>query len=315
MPDLNRRCFLAASTAVALGTATLRVASASSTHTLQPSTDEKPKSPKRTLRKAFFGQIDGKTTLERFTMLRDAGFEGVELDSPSDIRLDEIRAAMDKTGIKVHGLVDSVHWKYYLNSPEPAVREKALDALRTALHDGKTLGSISILLVPAVVNKQHSYDDAWTLTQQEIRKVLPLAKESGVKIAIENVWNNFLLSPLEAKRYIDEFADPLVAFHFDIGNVINYGFPDQWINILGHRIAKLHIKDFSRKKRDKEGLWKGFEVELGEGDADWPAVMAALDRTGYSTAPAGNWATAEVHGGGPDRLKEISMQMDKLFAM
>ncbi len=308
----TRRGFLVASSALAASTLiapTLRA---------QP-TDSKPSTPKRTLRKAvMFGMInapDGSSLTDKFQLLRDAGFEGVEMDSPSKTPTDEVRAAAEKTGIKVHGLVDSVHWKYYLNNPEPDIRAKALDALRTALEDGKKLGAISILLVPGVVNKDLSYDDCWRLTIQEIRKVLPLAKSTGVKIAIENVWNNFLLSPLEAKRYVDEFADPMVGFHFDIGNVINFGFPDQWIRILGPRLLKLHIKEFSRKKRDKEGLWKGFEVELGDGDANWPAVLKALDDTGYSTAPGGNWATAEVNGGDATRLKEISAQMDKLFAM
>jgi L-ribulose-5-phosphate 3-epimerase len=311
---LTRRNFLTTTTALA-ATAALTPSTLS-----QPSaTLSKPTSPKRTLRKAvMFGMIQpaAETSLnDKFQMLRDAGFHGVEMDSPSTIPIDDILAAMDKTGIKVHGLVDSVHWKYYLNSPEPDVRAKALDALRTALADGKKLGAVSVLLVPAVVNKDLPYDDAWTLTQQEIRKVLPLAKETGVKIAIENVWNGFLLSPLEAKRYVDEFADPMVGWHFDIGNIINFGWPEQWIRTLGPRILKLHIKDFSRKKRDKEGLWKGFEVELSQGDAGWPAVMKALDDIGYSTAPTGNWATAEVSGGDLSRLKEISAQMDALFAL
>jgi hexulose-6-phosphate isomerase len=248
-------------------------------------------------------------------MLRDAGFEGVEMDSPGTIRSEEILGAMEATGIKVHGLVDSVHWRFYLNSPEAEVRAKAVDALRIALEDGKRFGAVSILLVPAVVNKDLSYDDAWTLTQREIRTVLPLAKQTGVKIAIENVWNSFILSPLEARRYVDDFGDPFVGWHFDIGNVINFGWPEQWIRILGPRLLKLHIKDFSRSKRDKEGLWKGFDVALGEGDAGWPAVMKALDDVGYSTAPQGNWATAEVPGGGADRLKQISQTMDRLFAM
>jgi L-ribulose-5-phosphate 3-epimerase len=311
---LTRRDFLATASALA------------ATAALTPSVLAQPPvptpqspAPRRTLRKAvMFGMInapDGASLTDKFQLLRDAGFEGVEMDSPSKTPTADVIAASQKTGIKVHGLVDSVHWKYYLNSPEPDVRALALDALRTALTDGKALGAISVLLVPGVVNKDLSYDDCWKLTQQEIRKVLPLAKETGVKIAIENVWNNFLLSPLEAKRYVDEFADPMVGWHLDIGNVINFGWPDQWIRILGPRILKLHIKDFSRKKRDKEGLWKGFEVELGQGDAGWPAVMKALDDIGYSTAPTGNWATAEVGGGDANRLKEISAQMDALFAM
>lgn len=258
---------------------------------------------------------EGKTLHDKFQLLRDCGFEGAELDSPSPINPDEILAAQDKTGLKVHGLVDSVHWKFHLNSPDAAVRAEGLKALETALRDGKKYGSSSVLLVPALVNKDQPYDDAYRLSQEQIRLAIPLAQECNVKIAVENVWNNFLLSPLEAARYVDDFNSPHVAFHFDIGNVINYGFPAQWVRILGSRIVKLHIKDFSRKKRDGEGLWKGFDVELGDGDAQWADVMKALDETGYSTAPHGNWATAEVGGGDRKRLQQISDQMDKLFAM
>jgi hexulose-6-phosphate isomerase len=276
-----------------------------------------PGASRRTLRKAaMIGMVsEGDTIQEKFEILRECGFEGVELNSPSDLDADEVLKAMDKTGLKVHGLVDSVHWKWTLNSPEQEVREKAMDALETALLDGKKFGCVSVLLVPAVVNDKLPYDRAWELSQEATKRVLPVAEETGVKIAVENVWNNFLLSPMEARRYLEEINSPLVGWHFDIGNVINFGWPEQWVRILGKQILKLHIKDFSRRKRDEEGLWKGFNVELGDGDAGWPAVMKALDEVGYSTATPGNWATAEVRGGDSTRLKTISQQMDKLFAM
>jgi hexulose-6-phosphate isomerase len=273
--------------------------------------------PTRTLRKAvMYGMIGaGKTIEDKFQVLKDTGFAGVEMDSPTSLNMDEILFAQSKTGIKVHGLVDSKHWQMYLNASDQKVQDAGVEALQTCLRDAKTLGCTSILLVPGLVKEGMPYDDCWTLTQKNIRKVLPLAKECGVKVAIENVWNNFIMSPMEAARYVDEFNDPMVAWHFDIGNVINYGWPDQWARILGKRIAKLHIKDFSRKIRNEQGLWKGFDVELGEGDAGWAAVMKALDEVGYSTAPGGNWATAEVSGGDEKRLKTVSEQMDKLFAM
>lgn len=329
---LNRRDFLAATAAVGAAASLAPAATVPGTIGLntmfqQPTPAPKPaalSAPKRTLKKAvMYGMIgEGKTVLERFTILNDCGFQGVEMDSPSKIAPDEVLAAADKTGIRVHGLVDSVHWQFHLNCPEADIRTKGVEALQTALRDGKTFGCSSVLLVPALVNGKQPYDQAWELSIAEIKKVLPLAKEMGVKVAIENVWNNFLLSPLEAARYVDELngADAatgkgMAAFHFDIGNVINYGWPDQWARILGKRIVKLHIKDFSRKKRDEQGLWKGFDVELGEGDAGWASLMATLDDIGYSTAKDGNWATAEVGGGKADRLRQISEQMDKLFAM
>ncbi|HND52981.1 MAG TPA: sugar phosphate isomerase/epimerase, partial [Pirellulaceae bacterium] len=150
---------------------------------------------------------------------------------------------------------------------------------------------------------------AWERSTAEIRGVIPRARELGVRIAVENVWNQFLLSPLEAARFVDQFDARAVGWHFDIGNVVNYGWPEQWIRILGKRILKLHIKEFSRKKRDAEGLWKGFDVELGEGDVDWPAVMTALDEVGYS-----GWGSAEVRGGDRERLRFVAQRMDRLFA-
>ena len=279
--------------------------------------DEPPSKRRRTLRKAvMIGMVgEGSTLRDKFAILRDCGFEGVEMDSPSDLKMDEILEAQEKTGIKAHGVVDSVHWKFHLNAPDEKVRDEGVKALEHAIRDAKAMGAGSVLLVPAVVNARQPYDQAWTLSMACIRRALPLAAECGVKVSVENVWNNFLLSPLEAARYIDELAHPNAAFHFDIGNVINIGFPDQWIRTLGPRIERLHIKDFSRKKRDDLGLWKGFDVELGDGDAGWPAVMKALDDLGYSTAPEGRWATAEVGGGDRKRLAVIAERMDKLFAM
>ena len=168
-----------------------------------------------------------------------------------------------------------------------------------------------MLLVPAVVNKDVSYTDAYTRSQAEIRKAVPLAEELGVKIAIENVWNGFLLSPLEAARYVDEFKSPAVGWHFDVGNVINTGWPEQWIRVLGKRIQKLHIKEFSRAKRDKEGLWKGFDVPLLEGDNDWPAVVKALDDVGYR-----GWAITEQGGGDtPEGLKDLAQRLEKILSL
>jgi hexulose-6-phosphate isomerase len=164
--------------------------------------------------------------------------------------------------------------------------------------------------VPAVVHKDVSYNDAYDRSHAEIAKAVPLAEELGVKIAIENVWNQFLLSPLEAARFVDEFNSPAVGWHFDVGNVITYGWPEQWIRILGKRIQKLHIKEYSRKKRDAEGLWKGFDVKYLEGDNDWPAIMKALDDIGYN-----GWGIAEQGGGDTlGGLKDLSTRMTKIFA-
>ncbi len=252
-------------------------------------------------------RVEG-TILEKFKLLRAIGFHGVELDSPSNLDRDEVLRAKDETRLPIPGVIDSKHWSKPFSHPDPNVRAEGRRALEIALHDAKAYGATTVLLVPAVVNKEVSYDAAYERSQTEIRKVLPLAEELGVKIASENVWNNFLRSPREAARYIDDFDHPMIGWYFDVGNIINYGWPEHWIHVLGHRILKLDIKEFSRKKRDDEGHWKGFDVKLLEGDCDWPAVMKALDEIGYS-----GWASAEVPGGGEERLREIAERMDRIL--
>jgi hexulose-6-phosphate isomerase len=265
---------------------------------------------RRGLKKAaMLGMVgEGATLREKFALLHELGFHGVELDSPSDLTTEAVLDAKQATGLEIEGVVDSVHWNTPLSDPDATVRERGRAALERALRDCKAWGGSSVLLVPAVVNERVGYDEAWERSTAEIRKLLPLAKELGVQIAVENVWNNFLLSPLEAVRYVDQFESPALGWHFDIGNVVTYGWPEQWIRILGKRIVKLHIKEYSRKKRDAEGLWKGFEVELGEGDCRWREVMAALDAIGYR-----GWACAEVAGGDRSRLKLVSAQMDRIL--
>lgn len=315
MPLSRRELLHSAAIAPALG-ALAALSPRAAAHQLAKTPETPAASPKRTLRKAaMIGMVgEGETLRDKFQLLRDCGFEGVEVDSPTTIEQKEVLEAAAATGLIVHGAVNSVHWRLPLNHPSDKIRDQALQGLETCLRDAAAFGASSILLVPGVVNDDMPYDECYRVSQEQIRKVIPLARELKVTIAVENVWNGFLLSPLEAAQYVDDFNDPIVAFHFDIGNVINFGRPAQWIRILGNRIAKIHIKDFNLKNRDEKGLWKGFDVELGEGNADWPAVMRALDAVGYSTADKGRWATAEVRGGDRTRLKQISEQMDRLFA-
>ena len=124
-------------------------------------------------------------------------------------------------------------------------------------------------------------------------------------------WNNFLLSPLEFARYIDEFESPMVGAYFDVGNVVRFGWPEQWIRILGKRIVKLDVKEYSRKKQRNEGLWKGFQVEIGHGDCNWPEVRKALTEIGYTSG----WATAEVGSGDRTRLADIARRMDTILGL
>ncbi|MEZ5978590.1 MAG: sugar phosphate isomerase/epimerase family protein [Planctomycetota bacterium] len=258
---------------------------------------------RRSLKWGMVGE--GDSVLAKFRMLAELGYDGVELDSPSYADLDEVLAAIEETGVVVPGVVNSMHWIKTLGDRDAAVRAEGVKFLETALRDAKKVGATTVLLVPAVVGPDVSYRDAWERSQAEIRRVLPLAAELGVTIAFENVWNNFLLSPLEAARYVDELESEWVGWYLDIGNVVHYGWPEHWVEALGTRIVKCDVKDYSRGKCNNEGLWHGFDVEIGEGDANYPRVMKALDRIGYR-----GWFSAEVGGGGRDRLAEVLRRMD-----
>ncbi len=264
----------------------------------------------RDIRKAIMYEtvkVEG-PVMVKFQAVKEAGFAGIE--PMSHLSQSEVLEAFQATGLKAASVCCSTHWKNPLSDPSAEVREIGVEGLMQALKDAKAYGATSVLLVPAVVNKQVSYQDAYTRSQSEIRKVLPMAQELQVKIAVENVWNQFLLSPLEAARYIDEFESPAIGWHFDVGNVINFGFPEQWIRILGKRIQKLHIKEYSRKLRDKSGPYAGFQVPFLQGDNDWPAVMSALDGIGYT-----GWGIAEQGGGNSvEGLRSLSSAMDRIFA-
>jgi hexulose-6-phosphate isomerase len=160
------------------------------------------------------------------------------------------------------------------------------------------------------VNENIPYDDAYRRSQTEIKKVIPMAEKQNIQILIENVWNKFLLSPLEEAQYLDELDSKWIGAYFDVGNVVNFGYPEQWIRILGHRVKKLDIKEYSREKRDEEGPFAGFRVPIGEGSVDWAAVRRALNDINYS-----GWATAEVSGGNRERLQDIASRMNQVLQM
>lgn len=137
-----------------------------------------------------------------------------------------------------------------------------------------------------------------------------MAVDMKIKIAVENVWNNFLISPMEAASYVDQFRSPFLGFYFDCGNILVYGWPEQWIKILNRRIAKIHIKEFSRKLADTQGKSAGFKVKLQEGDVNWKNVMTALDNIGYN-----GWTTIEQPGGDtPEGLKDLCTRLASIQA-
>ncbi|HUU13701.1 MAG TPA: sugar phosphate isomerase/epimerase family protein [Terriglobia bacterium] len=239
---------------------------------------------------------------EQFKMAADAGFECVEAyTTPDEGNAEKIKKAAESAGIKIHSVMNQAHWDYPLSSDDPAVVAKSMEGMRTSLRNAKLWGADAVLLVPAVVNPKTSYRDAWTRSQKHIRELIPMAKDLGVIIALEEVWNKFLLSPLEFAAYVDEFKSPWVKAYFDVGNVVLYGYPQDWIRTLGKRIVKVHLKDF-KLKRD------GYEwVNLGDGDVDWPEVRKAFDEVGYSGT-----ACVEIEGGDLAYLKDVSKRFDRL---
>ncbi len=268
--------------------------------------NKKPLNIKKSLK---YGMIRTEgSVLEKFQLIKDLGYDGVELDSPNDLDTREVLEARDKTGLEIPGVVNSMHWKFPLSHPDPEIRKTCVDSMTTALEDCKIYGGTTVLLVPGVVNEEISYKQAWTQSQIEIKKMIPIAEKTGIKIAFENVWNNFILSPVEAAQYVDNFNHELIGWYFDIGNIVRYGWPEHWIEVLDHRIMKLDIKEYSRQKQRDEGVWKGFNVELMEGDCNWPVVIEALDKIGYE-----GWASAEVPGGDQERLKTIIDKMNAIF--
>lgn len=299
---MHRRDFLKASAALAA---------------ITPSAGRAAAKPARKNKKGFmFGtlRVDPKnrtSVLDRFKLLGAAGFAGVEVNSALDQK--EILAARDAAGLEIPSVVIANHWTHPITSPNPTMREAGLEGLKQGLRDAKAYGAKSVLFVPGVVNRDTSYAEAYERATIEIKKAIPLAESLGVAIALENVWNAFLLSPLEAAAFVDSFKSPLVRWHFDVGNVINTGWPQHWIQTLGARISVVHLKEFSRKLRDEKGPRAGFQVELLAGDSDWPAVMAALDAIGYT-----GWVISEQYRTpnltDAEWLAKLSAQMDQIIA-
>ena len=259
---------------------------------------------KRTLRKAImYGTIGYKgTVLEKLRAVKAAGFEGVE--PMSHMSQDEVLKALDDTGLKAASVCCATHWNKLLSDPSDRTREEAVQGLIQALKDAKRYGATSVLLVPGRVTKEVSYDDCFKRSVAEIKKVVPVAEEAGVKIAVENVWNDFITKPKQAIAFLEAINSPQVGWHFDIGNTIRYSPPETWIPVLGKRILKLHIKEYSRVK--------GFGVRLFEGDDNWPSIMKALDEVGYE-----GWGISEQPGSqsaSAEELKDLSERMGRVFA-
>ena len=313
---LSRRGFLAA------GAATLTVGATGSTQADETQTAKtgsvvNPPEGKRILLSCKLGMITredkGKklTLAERLALAGEAGLDGVDLDQAAEYTPEEARAAVEESGVFVHNAINHAHWKDRLTSPDAEVRARGRENIEHCIRVSHAAGGSGVLIViggggdgPADVIEERC--------REEIKKLLPLAAALGQPILFENVWNKMFYdhatpAPPEqsAKRFvefIDSFNSPWVGMYYDIGNHWKYGQPGEWIREFGYRCVKLDVKGFSRAKNKF--------TDIGEGDLPWDQVRQALADIGFT-----GWATAEVGGGGLERLTTVRKQMQKVFGL
>ncbi|MDP7640722.1 MAG: sugar phosphate isomerase/epimerase family protein, partial [Candidatus Hydrogenedentes bacterium] len=247
---------------------------------------------KKGIRDGCFGA--SLTLEEEFELGAATGFQGIEITFPEDgeyslsspdSKLLEIKGMSESFGLELHSMGGGTPWNYPLTAADKAVREQGMAHMRRTIDIAANLGIDSMLTITARVEEGVSYKDAWNVSQAALRELAPRAADKGVHLLIENVWNNFLYSPMEMARYIDEAESDYVGAYFDVGNVVAFAYPEHWIEILGSRIGKVHIKDYIRARKNMDGF-----CPLLEGDVDWKVVMPALKSVGYD-----DWATLEVN--------------------
>ena len=237
---------------------------------------------------------------EKFVLAKEAGFTGFEIDLSEDgpvnlkstpEELKSFRSLAKKYDLELSGLMSFLYWGANAASADPVVRAKASAILALQIECAQELGIDTILAVPGAVGVDFipgaetvRYDLAYERATEFIKAALPAAEKAGVTIAVENVWNKFLLSPLEMRAFVDQFGSKNVGVYFDVANTLAFGYPEHWIEILGSRIKRVHFKDYRRNV----GAVDGF-CDLLSGDVDWPAVMAALHKVGYD-----GWIAAEM---------------------
>lgn len=241
----------------------------------------------------FWSFADGISFEEAVAQAKAAGFDGIELvmneQGPlslesTDEEVIAIRDLFRREGMETYSLATSLFWKYSLCDNDPEIVEKGKRLARRMIDFAALLGCTSILMVPGAVKEDIPYDVAYERSLAACMEIRPYAEEKKIHVGIENVWNKFLLSPLEFRDFIKKIDSEYMNAYFDVGNVQVNGFPEHWIRILGGLIDKIHIKDF----RNSVGNIEGF-VDLLSGDVNFPAVIKALKDVGYD-----GWITAEV---------------------
>ena len=265
----------------------------------------------------------GKNNKQAMKLAKDAGFEGIELAlgsegeismTSTDEELLSIRSYAEELGIKIPSLSSGLCWANSLTANDPQERQRAFDMVVRQLYCAKMIGAETILVIPGSVSVEFvpewgvvDYDVVWERALEQMKKLAPIAEQMGVQIGLENVWNKFLLSPLEMRNFIDAVGSDWVGAYFDTGNVVYSGYPEQWIKILGKRIFKVHFKDY----RCNPGGLNAF-VDLLAGDVDWKAVRTAFEEIGYE-----GWAAGEMipqYAQGSDQLiYNTSASMERIM--
>jgi L-ribulose-5-phosphate 3-epimerase len=285
------------------------LAAAAAAPALRVSAEQTPAAQAAGIRKSTLINMlpKDRSYVERFRIAREAGFEAIEMQTiVSAEEAAEIKEASAKAGLRIHSVMNMDHWRLPLSSSDPEAVSGSVKGMETSLRNAALWGADAVLLVPAVVDDKTSYRDAYTRSQKVIReRLVPMARDLKIVIAVEEVWNKFLLSPIEFARYVDEFETPWVRAYFDVGNVVLFAFPQDWIRTLGSRIVKIHLKDFTMDRREGRFTWKN----IGEGDIDWPAVRQALADIKYS-----GYVTTELSGGDAAYLKDVSARVDRFLA-
>ncbi|MGI9467552.1 MAG: sugar phosphate isomerase/epimerase family protein [Rubripirellula sp.] len=283
---MKRRDFLLASCALTVASTSTNATATNAT--AAENTDK--------IRKAVkYHMVSGKlSVLEKFQLVQDLGFDGIEtrvaLGEKNKGLVDSYLDASQKTGLPIHGVIHS-------NNP----------TLKEAVDQASYLGANSVLhVVP--YNQKVGYFENYRQTQTTIRTAVSRAEQKRVMILLENVWATFLIDPVAMAKYIDEIDSPMVGAYFDVGNVVRWGWPPHWIEVLGSRIKKLDIKEYDLKIAMSEGMRNGFRQPLGSGSIDWKQVRKALAKINYQ-----GWATAEVKGGDRARLTDIASQINDVL--
>jgi hexulose-6-phosphate isomerase len=241
--------------------------------------------------------------------IKAAGFSAIEPSGGMDTK--EVLDAVRANGLAISSVCSTSPGGRPLSNPDAATRQQALESIIHSLEEAKVYGTDAVLVIPGAVSESISYDDCWKLSVEGLKKARPTAEKLKVNICVENVWNNFLLSPMEAVNYVDQFNSPFVKFYFDCGNICNYGWPEQWIRILGNRISRIHIKEYNKQKADKQGRIEGFNVKLTEGDIDWAKVMAAIRKSYQSELLISEQSTA----GTVEDMTDLCQRFDKILSL